>query len=68
MIMNRDQTLKKLKAASTALEQAKTLADQRNTLIVQARDERLGWEEICEATGLSRQAAYTAFQRARKAK
>lgn len=62
-IMNRDETLERLKAASEALHEAKALADQRNALIAQARDERVSWDEICEATGLSRQAAYNALTR-----
>ncbi len=59
-------SMDELKATVRLLDERSGLVAQRDRLIAQAHADRFTWEEISEATGLSRQACYNAEQRAKR--
>lgn len=58
--------LDELRLATAALREREALAARRNELLVKARDAGAPWREIQAVTGLTRQAAYEAYQRGKR--
>lgn len=55
-----------LRAVVSRMDELEQLRTRRDDLIAQAHVDRYTWDEIAEATGLSRQACYNARFRALK--
>ena len=64
--MGRMDPLTELRAVTAAIRERDALIERRGELIVAAYRARVPWADICLATGLTRQAAYNAYQRAVK--
>lgn len=58
--------LNELRLVAAAIRERDALIERRGELIVAAYEARVPWADICLATGLTRQAAYNAYQRAIK--
>lgn len=58
--------LEQITEASKALAETKIIAARRNALIKEAYEAGVPWNDIAEAAGMSRQAAYDALQRTKR--